>query len=68
MPCIHIKNLTKNNEITIQLNGKRASTFINIINTKINKNETIIDTNKNYFLSGYYQHDNFYTLYKNQII
>jgi hypothetical protein len=53
----------KNNSIEID-----DDVFINIINSKINKNEIMIDTNKNYFLSGYYQHDNFYTLYKNQII
>jgi hypothetical protein len=53
----------KNNSIEID-----DETFINIINTKLKNNETIIDTNKNYFLTGYYQHDKIYTLYKNQII
>jgi hypothetical protein len=43
-------------------------TFITIVNEKINNNIILIDTNSNYFLNGYYQHDVFYNIYKNQII
>ena len=42
--------------------------FLQIINAKINNNETIIDTSKNYVLVGYYQHDTIYTRYKKEII
>ena len=42
--------------------------FIDIINAKINNNKTIIDINKNYYLSGYYQHDLYYVKYKKEII
>ena len=42
--------------------------FMNIVNAKIDRNETIIDLDKNYFLVGYYQHDHYYVKYKKEII
>jgi hypothetical protein len=42
--------------------------FMNIVNAKIDRNETIIDLEKNYFLIGYYQHDHYYVKYKKEII
>jgi len=42
--------------------------FMNIVNAKIERDETIIDINKNYFLIGYYQHDSYYVKYKKEII
>jgi hypothetical protein len=42
--------------------------FMQIIDAKINNNETIIDVNLNYFLIGYYQHDSYYVRYKKEII
>jgi hypothetical protein len=42
--------------------------FMDIVNEKINNNNTIIDINQNYFLVGYYQHDHYYVKYKKEII
>jgi hypothetical protein len=42
--------------------------FMDIVNAKIERNETIIDINQNYFLIGYYQHDSYFVKYKKEII
>ena len=42
--------------------------FIEIVNAKIERNETKVDFNQSYFLSGYYQFDEIYARYKTQII
>lgn len=42
--------------------------FMNIVNAKIERDETIIDINRNYFLIGYYQHDSYFVKYKREII
>jgi hypothetical protein len=52
-------------EICVEVDDEK---FLEIINAKLNNNETILDPNKNYFLTGYYQHDKCFALYKQQII
>ena len=42
--------------------------FIQIVEAKINENKTLIDCSQNYYLPGYYQHDNYYIKYKKEII
>lgn len=42
--------------------------FVNIVNSKIEKGIDILDPEKNYFFSGYSQHDEIYTRYKKQIV
>lgn len=42
--------------------------YMLIVNAKIDNNEVIIDTTKNYFLVGYYQHDTYYVKYKKEIV
>lgn len=44
------------------------SEFIRIVEAKINENKTLIDCSQNYFLPGFYQHDNYYIKYKTEII
>ena len=52
-------------EICVEVDDDK---FLEIINAKLTNNETIIDTKKNYFLTGYYQHDECFSRYKQQII
>ena len=52
-------------EICVEVDDAK---FLDIINAKLNNNQTIIDPNKNYFLTGYYQHDECFAPYKQQII
>jgi hypothetical protein len=42
--------------------------FIRIVEAKINENKTLIDCSQNYFLPGFYQHDNYYIRYKKEIL
>jgi hypothetical protein len=52
-------------EICVEVDDAK---FLDIINAKLNNNQTIIDPKKNYFLTGYYQHDECFAPYKQQII
>lgn len=60
-----LNDIARFKEICVEVDDEK---FLEIINAKLNNNQTIIDTNKNYFLKGYYQHDECFALYKQQII